>query len=65
MSLETSKIAHVCARHQTPLHLEANLRALRQAVWLSVYLAHPWPGLVPNLTRILTEIDRQLEEMNL
>jgi hypothetical protein len=61
------KIPHVYPSDNTPLHLEANLRATRQAVWLSVFLAEPlpYPELAQRARALLRDVDHLLAELDL
>jgi hypothetical protein len=65
--MDTQTITHTPARHKTPLHLETATRALRNSVWISLYLAQDLQlhGLVHALTRTLVEIDRLLGEFDI
>ena len=65
--MDTQTITHTRSSHKTPLHLETATRALRNSVWLSLYLAQDLQlhGLEHALTRTLVEIDRLLAEFDL
>ena len=62
-----STIPHVRPPDNSPLVVEADLRALRQAAWVALYLAHPlpWPDLSARCSALLREVDRLLEELDL
>lgn len=61
----SSTITHIRPPNNS-LQFEAEIRALRQSVWLSLYLAHPlpFPGLVQILTRTLVEVDRLISDLD-
>ena len=65
--MKDSTIAHVYARDKSLLHVETTTRALRHSVWLSVFLSQELQlhGLTHALTRVLVDIDRMLEEIEL
>ena len=60
-------VRHVRLPDKTLLHLECETRALRHALWVSLYLAQDLHlvDLQDRLTPLLRDVDRQLGDFDL